>query len=55
MTLSAGARVSPPVTGATALPPAPTGMAARARSASRANYGADRDQDKTDLLKNQMR
>jgi uncharacterized protein DUF87 len=41
-TLSAGARVAPPVTAATILPPEPTGQAARARAASRERYGVDR-------------
>lgn len=43
MTLSAGARVAPPVTATTELPPTPTGQAAIARSLSRQRYGADRD------------
>lgn len=42
MTLSAGARVAPPVTATTELPPAPTGQAAKARALSRQRYGADR-------------
>lgn len=42
MTLSAGARVAPPVTAATELPPVPTGMADVARAQSRTHYGADR-------------
>ena len=43
MTLSTGARVTPPVTGATELPPARTGMATEARARSREQYGADRE------------
>jgi hypothetical protein len=42
MTLSAGARIAPPVTAATELPPAPTGQAQAAREQSRRHYGADR-------------
>jgi hypothetical protein len=42
MTLSTGARVAPPVTGRTELPPPATGMAGAAREQSRQHYGADR-------------
>jgi hypothetical protein len=42
MTLSAGARVVPPVTAATTLPPEVTGMGERARQQSRETYGIDR-------------
>lgn len=41
-TLSAGARVAPPVTAATMLPPEPTSHGARARAMSRERYGVDR-------------
>ena len=42
LTLSAGARVAPPVTAVTSLPPAATGQAGLARQYSRERYGADR-------------
>jgi hypothetical protein len=42
MTISTGARVAPPVTVATELPPPVTGMAETARKQSRQRYGADR-------------
>lgn len=42
-TLSAGARVAPPVTGRTLPPPPSTGQAQAVRSSSRARYGADRE------------
>jgi hypothetical protein len=42
MTLSAGARVAPPVTARTELPPPATGMADAAREQSRRHYGRDR-------------
>ena len=42
VTLSAGARIAPPVTGRTLLPPEPTGYGATARQRSRERYGRDR-------------
>jgi hypothetical protein len=42
VTLSTGARVAPPVTGRTVLPPAPTGYGKAARQRSRERYGRDR-------------
>jgi hypothetical protein len=41
-TLSAGARIAPPVTGRTLLPPEPTGLGDAARQRSRERYGIDR-------------
>jgi hypothetical protein len=41
-TLSAGARIAPPVTARTVLPPPPTGLAAEVRARSRERYGRDR-------------
>lgn len=42
MTLSTGARVAPPVTGRTELPPPVTGIAGTAREQSRRHYGRNR-------------
>ncbi|GAA1795221.1 type IV secretory system conjugative DNA transfer family protein [Luedemannella flava] len=41
--LSAGARIAPPATGVTVLPPEPTGFGKKARRLSRERYGEDRD------------
>ncbi|TDO30686.1 type IV secretion system coupling TraD/TrwB family protein [Kribbella sp. VKM Ac-2527] len=41
VSLSAGARIAPPLTGQTLLPPAPTGNASAARQHSRQTYGRD--------------
>jgi hypothetical protein len=43
-TLSAGARIAPPVTGRTLLPPTATGLAEEARRRSRERYGQDREE-----------
>ena len=43
-TLSTGARIAPPVTGRTLLPPEPTGQGATARHRSRITYGRDREE-----------
>ncbi len=44
VTLSTGARIAPPVTGRTFLPPEPTGYGATARQRSREHYGRDREE-----------
>src|SRR5262249_58092980 len=49
MTLSVGARVAPPVTAQTELPPAPTGLAGVVRELSRQHYGADRGEGEAAL------
>jgi hypothetical protein len=43
-TLSAGARIAPPVTARTLLPPAPTGLGETARQRSRERYGQNREE-----------
>jgi hypothetical protein len=43
-TVSAGARIAPPVTGRTLLPPPATGLAEEARARSRERYGRDRSE-----------
>ncbi len=50
VTLSAGARIAPPVTGRTLLPPASTGLAEEARKRSRERYGRDRAEVEAAIL-----
>jgi hypothetical protein len=46
-TLSAGARIAPPVTARTVLPPEPTGLGDKARQRSRERFGRDRAEVET--------
>jgi hypothetical protein len=49
-TLSAGARIAPPVTGRTMLPPPSTGLATEVRARSRERYGRDRTEVEAAIL-----